>query len=197
KDGGLIVITVGENAGAGELKSDWRLTHEMIHLAFPSMADKHHWIEEGIATYVELVARAQAGRISAPEVWHEFVRDMPQGQPESEDRGLDNTPTWGRTYWGGAIFCLMADVQIREQTRNQKGLQDALRGILQSGGNINQDWSIDKALVIADRATGTSVLRSLYSEMRDKPVTVDLDALWRKLGVELRDGKIVFNDQAG
>ena len=40
--------------------------------------------------------------------------------------------TWGRTYWGGAMFCLMADVRIREQTHNRKGLQDALRGILNS-----------------------------------------------------------------
>jgi len=29
------------------------LTHEMIHLAFPSMADEHHWIEEGLSVYVE------------------------------------------------------------------------------------------------------------------------------------------------
>jgi len=196
KDGGLILVTVGENAGVGELKDDWVLVHEMIHLGFPSMEDKHHWLEEGISTYVEAIARAQAGKLSAEDVWKEFVRDMPQGQPEDGDRGLDNTPTWGRTYWGGAIFCLVADVRIREQTRNRKSLRDALRGILNGGGNINEDWSIDRALVVGDRATGTSVLRTLYAEMSDKPVTVDLNSVWQTLGVELRDGKIVFNDQA-
>lgn len=196
KDGGLIVITVGENTDVSELKGDWMLTHEMIHLAFPSMADKHHWIEEGISTYVEPVARVQAGRISAQRMWYEFVRDIPKGQPEAGDRGLDNTPTWGRTYWGGAMFCLVADVQIREQTDNRMGLQDALRGILNGGGNIGEDWEIEKTLAVGDKATGTTVLGSLYSEMRDKPVEVDLDALWRKLGVERREGKVTLNDQA-
>ncbi len=93
------------------------------------MDDDQHWIEEGISTYVEPVARARAGRMTLNDVWRTFVRDMPNGEPESGDQGLDNTHTWGRTYWGGALFCLMADVRIRERTRNRKGLEDALRGI--------------------------------------------------------------------
>jgi hypothetical protein len=196
KDGGLILITVGENTDVSELNGDWMLTHEMIHLAFPSMADKHHWIEEGISTYVEPVARVQAGRISAQRMWYEFVRDIPKGLPQAGDRGLDNTPTWGRTYWGGALFCLAADVEIRERTDNHLGLQDALRGILNGGGNIGEDWEIEKALAMGDKATGTRVLQELYGRRRNTPAPVDLDELWRKLGVELRDGIIMFNDNA-
>src|SRR5205085_2418134 len=122
-----------------DLDSDWRMTHEIIHLAFPNMADEHRWIEEGISTYVEPVARAQAGQLPPEAVWKEFARDMPQGQPDSGDQGLDNTHTWGRTYWGGALFCLAADVQIREKTSNRKGLRDALRAI-NSKVNVAEDW---------------------------------------------------------
>jgi hypothetical protein len=196
KGGGLINVTVGAGAGVDALKDDWVLTHEMIHLAFPSMAENHHWIEEGISTYVEPVARAQVGQLPAAEVWKQFIRDMPQGEPDSGDQGLDQTPTWGRTYWGGAMFCLVADVQIRQQTRNRKGLQDSLRAILEHGGVITEDWDIDRTLAIGDRATGTHVLQSLYQEMRDKPAPVDLEQLWRKLGVALENGEVVFNDQA-
>ena len=92
------------------------------------MARTHHWIEEGISVYVEPIARVQAGQLSAERMWSDVVRDMPQGEPEPDDRGLDHTHTWGRTYWGGAMFCLVADVRIRQQTGNRKGLQDALRG---------------------------------------------------------------------
>src|ERR1700758_2135715 len=46
-DGGLIKIRVGAQTTVEELDSDWMLTHEMVHLSFPSMADEHHWIEEG------------------------------------------------------------------------------------------------------------------------------------------------------
>ena len=36
-------------------------------LAFPDVADEHHWIEEDIATYVELIARAQIGDLAPQE----------------------------------------------------------------------------------------------------------------------------------
>jgi hypothetical protein len=173
------------------LNNDWMLTHEMIHLAFPSMAENHHWIEEGISVYVEPIARVQAGQLSGQKCGSDVVRDLPQGEPQPGDRALDHTHTWGRTYWGGAMFCLLADVRIREQTQNHKGLQDALRGILNAGGVITQDWEIERALAIGDKATGTTVLTDLYHEMRDKPAPVDLDALWKKLGIQRKpDGSI-------
>ncbi|HEY1529121.1 MAG TPA: hypothetical protein VGH51_23080 [Candidatus Angelobacter sp.] len=196
KDGGLIFISVGRDADIAATKDDWVLVHEMIHLAFPSMQDDQHWIEEGISTYVEPVARARAGGMPVTEVWRTFVRDMPKGEPEPGDHGLDNTHTWGRTYWGGAMFCLLADVRIRELTKNRKGLEDALRGINRGGGDITEDWDIKKALAMGDKATGTTVLRDLYKEMRDKPAAVDLDQIWTKLGIAMKDGAVAFNDKA-
>ncbi len=196
-NGGLIRISVGATTTTSDLDTDWMLTHEMIHLAFPSMAEEHHWIEEGISTYVEPVARVQAGQLSPTTMWHDVVRDMPKGEPQSGDQGLDRTPTWGRTYWGGAMFCLVADVRIHEQTHNRKGLQDALRGILNAGGNINDDWEIEQALAVGDKATGTHVLVDLYHEMRDKPAPVDLPALWQKLGIQRApDGAITLVNTA-
>jgi len=193
---GYTRVSVGEETTVAQLNDDWMLTHEMIHLAFPSMARRHHWIEEGISVYVEPIARVQAGQLSAERMWHDVVRDMPQGEPESGDRGLDYTHTWGRTYWGGAMFCLLADVRIRTQTHNQKGLQDALRGILNAGGNINEEWEIEKTLAVGDKATGSTVLMDLYREMGDKPSPVDLAALWKELGIVRTDGSVKFDNRA-
>lgn len=190
--GGLITISVGSGSTVAQLNNDWMLTHEMIHLAFPSMAEKHHWIEEGLSVYLEPVARVQAGQLSAEQMWKEVVRDMPQGEPEPGDGGLDRTHSWGRTYWGGAMFALVADVRIREQTHNHKGLQDALRGILNAGGTISQDWDIERAFAVGDKATGTTVLTDLYHEMRNTPAPVDLAALWQKLGIRKAGGLIEF-----
>jgi hypothetical protein len=182
-DGGLIKIRVGKQTQVGELASDWMLTHEMVHLSFPSMADEHHWIEEGIAVYVEPIARIQSKQMSAEQMWADLVRDMPKGLPRDGDRGLDHTHTWGRTYWGGALFCFAADVEIRKKTDNKKGLQDALRGILDAGGDITHDWELGEALKIGDRATGTTVLSDLYTSWKDKAVPVDLASMWNELGV--------------
>ena len=49
------------------------------------------------------------------------MKSMPFGLPKEGDKGLDYTHTWGRTYWGGAIFCLLADIEIRQQTNNKNG----------------------------------------------------------------------------
>ncbi len=182
-DGGLIKIRVGKQTQAAELANDWMLTHEMVHLSFPSMADEHHWIEEGIAVYVEPIARIQARQMSAEQMWSDLVRDMRKGLPQEGDEGLDHTHTWGRTYWGGALFCLVADVEIRKQTHNKKGLQDALRGILDAGGDITHDWELTEAFKTGDRATGTTVLSEQYAKWRDKPAQVDLASMWKELGI--------------
>src|ERR1700720_680365 len=194
--GGRILIRVGNETSPAEFASDWMLTHEMVHLAFPSVDEKHHWIEEGIATYVEPIARIQAGNLKAEQMWFDLVRDMPQGLPQAGDRGLDHTRTWGRTYWGGALFCLLADVEIRRQTNNAKGLEQALRGILDAGGDIRMEWNLDDALRIGDRTVGVDVLEALYAKMKDKPAPVDLASLWMQLGVQSDGAGVRFDDNA-
>ena len=196
RGGGLIRISVGSKTSAADFADDWMLTHEMIHLAFPSMADEHHWIEEGLSVYVEPIARIRAGHWTATQMWRELVRDMPKGEPQEGDEGLDHTHTWGRTYWGGALFAFVADVKIRKETRNKKGLEDALRGILDAGGDIREDWDIEKALKTGDQATGVDVLQKLYTEWKDKPVRVDLETMWKELGVEGKSGSVTLNDDA-
>lgn len=189
-DGGLIKIRVGAQTSAAELANDWMLTHEMVHLSFPSMSEEHHWLEEGIAVYVEPIARIQAKQMKAEQMWADLVRDMPKGLPQTGDKGLDHTHTWGRTYWGGALFCFVADVEMRKQTRNKKGLQDALRGILDAGGDITHDWELSEALRIGDRSTGTTVLSDLYAKWKDQAVEVNLPSLWKELGIA-PEGKTV------
>jgi hypothetical protein len=196
EDGGLIRIHVGAETIMAGLEKDWMLTHEMVHLGFPSVANNHHWIEEGIATYVEPIARVRAGHLDANEMWFELVRDLHQGLPEPGDKGLDNTHTWASTYWGGALFCFLADVEIHKRSNNRKGLDDALRGILNAGGDIRHDWELTKALKIGDDAVGDSVLMLLYEKMKDQPYEVDLSAMWKELGVERAGDTVRFIDSA-
>jgi predicted metalloprotease with PDZ domain len=154
------------------------------------------WLEEGLATYVEPLARARAGLLSDERVWRSFLRGMPNGLPRAGDRGLDHTPTWGRRYWGGAIFCLLADLEIRRRTDNRRSLDDAVRGIVAAGGNIAVRWPLARALAEGDRATGVPVLTELHAKMGAAPVPVDLEGLWKRLGVSLRGRSVAFDDTA-
>ncbi|HEY2513636.1 MAG TPA: hypothetical protein VGI39_22360, partial [Polyangiaceae bacterium] len=118
--GASILLAVNGKMTAADIPRDWVLTHEMTHLALATLRREYHWLEEGTATYVEPIARAMVGTIPVEEVWKGLVEGLPQGEPEAGDQGLDRTHTWGRTYWGGALFCTMADVEIRRRTGGRK-----------------------------------------------------------------------------
>jgi hypothetical protein len=189
-------LRIGQSTTSGELAADWITTHELVHTALASLPDDQHWLEEGLASYVEPIARVQADELDAVGIWADMVRGMPNGEPRLGDRGLNNTHTWGRTYWGGALFCLMADIQIRRQTGNRKGLQDALRAIVAAGGTIDKDWPLPRIFVIGDQATGTHVLEEMYTRWSDSPVSVDLSELWGQLGIVEEKNTIKFDSKA-
>jgi predicted metalloprotease with PDZ domain len=194
--GATIVAPLGRATTAADLAASWQLIHELLHVAFPNLESRHAWLEEGMATYVEPLIRARRGTITAEEAFAHFHRRMPYGLPLRDDHGLDNTHTWGRTYWGGALFCLLADLAIRERTENRRSLDDALGAVLAEGGNVSERWTIDEVIEAGDRATGVPVLRELYASMAPAPRDVDLDALWARLGVVGKGDGVVFDDRA-
>jgi len=189
-------VQLGREVSGAQLLNDWVLVHEMTHLALPDTGEEHAWLSEGIATYVEGVARVQAGNRTEVDVWAEELRSMPHGLPEDGDRGLDHTHSWGRTYWGGAMFCLLADVDIRRRTQLRFGLQDALRAVLRASGGLATDWPIERVLRTGDAAVGTKTLEELYAQMKDKPVAPDLMQLWRELGVVPEGDSVRLVDDA-
>ena len=194
--GGYIRLKVGRDVTDTQMLNDWVLVHEMTHLALPDVGEQHAWLSEGLAVYVEGVERVQAGNRAQEDVFAEELRSMPRGLPEPGDEGLDHTHSWGRTYWGGAMFCLLADVAIHQETGNRFGLQDAMRAVLKSSGGLSSHWSIERTFQTADLATGTQVLEQLYAQMKDQPVSPDLPDLWARMGVRGNGSSVNLVDDA-
>ncbi len=194
--GAAIRVFVGEKSDLNDLKKDWIAIHEMIHLALPNTHQRHLWLAEGLSVYVESISRVQAGQLTEAFVWNGFMKSMPFGLPKEGDKGLDYTHTWGRTYWGGAIFCLLADIEIRQQTNNKMGLQDALIGLIKKGGNNERIWSISEILEATDYATGKKAVYEQYMKMYNTPMNPDLEKIWKDLGVTKLNGKIVLDNNA-
>jgi hypothetical protein len=196
-EAGLVIqVRVGRTASAAALANDWVLVHEMVHLALPELGYSHNWLAEGLAVYVEGVARAQAGNREVRDVWAEDRHSMPMGLPRSGEGGMDQTRTWARTYWGGALFCLQADIALRQQTGNRAGLQAALRAILQGSDGYANERDIDSVLRMGDAASGTHVLEDLYARSKALPMATDLNELWRQLGVPEDPATQPFDDHA-
>jgi hypothetical protein len=196
RGGSMIRLNVGRNADATALKRDWVLVHEMTHLALPQLPRTGLWLQEGNATYVEPIARAQAGLMDVAEVWKWTIDDMPSAQPKPGDGGLNSTHDHQRIYWGGAAFWLVADVRIRERTHNRIGVQAALQAINRQSGGNTADWTMEQVMAAGDAATGGTELADLYMQMGTVGSPVDINALLARLGVGLQGGKIVFDDAA-
>jgi predicted metalloprotease with PDZ domain len=191
-----IEVRLGRFARVRDLNEDWIMTHEMFHLAFPTLNRRYLWMMEGLSDYLEPIARAQASQWRAEDAWREFVDGLPQGLPEPGEGGLDNSKRRERIYWGGNIYWLLADVQIRAQTNNRHGIDDVIHAILAEGGNGGAEWPIERVLAVGNKATGTTVLKELYEQLGTKPGHVDLAELWKKLGVRESGRRIIFDDQA-
>ncbi|HUC84574.1 MAG TPA: hypothetical protein VL970_05220 [Candidatus Acidoferrales bacterium] len=191
-----IDVRLGPGVGEKDFDGDWILTHEMFHLGFPTLDPRYLWMMEGLSDYLEPIARGRAGQLTQRQVWREFVEGLPQGLPQAGDDGLDGSQSRERIYWGGNIYWLLADVRIRAQTNNRRSVDDAIRAILAEGGNGGVVWPLNRVLKVGETATGTTVLKDLYEELGPQRGNVDLDALWKQLGIHYDFGRITFNDHA-
>jgi hypothetical protein len=68
--------------------------------------------------------------------------------------------------------------------------------VIAAGGNHEVDWSIDRILTTADKAVGVNAMTRLHDQMGTKPVSPDLDSLWRDLGLRMQGESLVFDDTA-
>lgn len=194
--GSTIRVFVGREADRSVFRDDWVMVHEMTHLALPRLPPDQVWALEGSATYIEPIARVLAGQLDPGKVWKDMARDMPQGLPRASDGGLDQTHSWGRTYWGGALFYFLADIEIRQRTDNQASLQDAMRAVNRAGGGNGVEWTMEQLIAVGDGATGVHALADLYALMGGTPASIDLDGVFASLGVPTGAGDMRFNDAA-
>jgi predicted metalloprotease with PDZ domain len=186
---------VGTRADKEEFRSSWVMCHEMTHLAFPSLPREQHWIEEGMATYIEPIARAMTGIVSEESMWEEIMRKAPDAFRNIRT-GLNGETDYRRIYWGGAVFFLLADIEIRRNTKNKYTLQDAMQAILRSEGTMNVDRDVYRVLRTGDKAVTGRVLENLYEKFGKTAYIPDLERLWRELGVERNGSTVRFRNDA-
>src|SRR5436190_922185 len=86
-----------------------------------------------VCQYLEPVVRARAGALEPEKVWGDLVEGLPKGELRSGEDGLDEAPRWGPTYWGGALFWLKLDLEIRRHTKGERSLREALRAVNAQG----------------------------------------------------------------
>ena len=180
--GPTVMVEVGVNVDRLRLFNDWVLVHEWIHTGMPFVRGRATWFMEGAATYIEPIIRARAGWKTENEVWDEWISSMPQGV-QAFSVGLEKA-SGRQNYWAGAIFMLLADIELRRTTDGRMGLEDCLKGALWSGLDGSLRTGLEEYAAACDRATGTKVMAGLIEKHFTKEQPIDLAKLWADLGVE-------------
>jgi len=194
--GASIVLFMGTQLDGAALARDWVIVHEFLHLGFPTLERRYWGLAEGLATYLEPLLRARAGSISEAELWRAYLEGLPKGLPGASDTGLDANGRWGRTYWGGALVFLLLDLELRTRGGPGLSLDSAMRAILERGGDTSVRWSLQQTLAVGDAALGGPWLSEAHARHANTAVHVDLEVLFRRLGVRLAAGEVVFDEQA-
>jgi hypothetical protein len=190
-------IYIGVDAAERAFAEDWVLVHEMVHTALPDLPRRALWVQEGSATWIEPIARAQAGDLAVSEVWKQAIDGMPKGMPPLGSGGMNGTHEWGRLYWGGALFWLEAEIGIYQQSGGRFLLCDALRAVNRASGGNSADWSPEQMMAVGDKATGTTALSKLYEKYSSRAFDGSLTSLFERLGVARSpSGSVRFDPDA-
>jgi predicted metalloprotease with PDZ domain len=92
---------------------------------------------------------------------------------------------------------MVADVRIREQTGGARSLDDVLRAALAELGDATHAARLEDFVRVGDAPTGTHVLADLVAHDAVAGEPIDLDGLWRELGVaEGPDGGVLLKEDA-
>lgn len=191
-----ILLLIGARASAQDLADDWVLLHELFHIGVPSFHKEGKWFDEGLATYYEPILRARAGLLDEELAWRDLRLGMPRGLSAITERGLTQAEDYAGIYWGGAIYCLLADVELRQRSQGRLGLEDGLRRVRARGGHASEVWSLEETLSIADGAFETPLLRELTQRYAVRPTPLELDALFASLGVSLEGDAVTLREDA-
>ncbi len=187
--GASVVLLFGSDTRAETAHDDWVVVHELFHLGTPSFVGEGHWLEEGLATYYEPILRERAHWLSEADLWRHFVDEMPRGLRKADSPpSIEERDDIDSTYWGGALFALLADVRTLQETRGRRSLDDGLRAVLAREGDATHEARVKDFVQTCDEASGTQATAQVYKDFAMHGGAVDLDGMWRSLGIEAQEG---------
>lgn len=194
--GPTVILMVGGAIDRRRLYNDWILVHELIHIGSPYLRRAGRWLNEGIAVYLQSIVHVRAGWLKPDLVWRGFMRQMPRGLDTIQGTGLRGARGIGGVYWGGSVFLLLADIDIRKRTNGRKTLGDCLRAVLWAGGDSSQVWTPARMMQTCDKAVGTDTMSRLAKRYVDRGSELDLGKLWKDLGLIRDENGFRYDDSA-
>ena len=129
--------------------------HEVFHAWPIKFKEQEYWFSEGFTEYYSHVASARLGFTAESD----FIKNLErvcewylaqQGELSIREGGKDKSAYDGLVYQGGSLIALALDVQIREQTQNQKSLDDVMKQMYREFGATGETYTMDDVVRIVN-----------------------------------------------
>lgn len=196
-----IAILAGERARAEDLREDWVVVHEMSHALLPRLHPDHAWFTEGFASWLQQVARVRSGRLDERTAWEDVVVGCRHGVREAGGTNLGELSeqlsrrhAYRAVYWGGALFALELDLELRRITRGKVGLPELLAQLC---AEVGAECDLAAVAAKVDAVAGQPLFKRLCERHLDGEPLALKDELFPALGVTVgRNGKVRLDDGA-
>lgn len=178
-----VALLVGQQASPESFAGDWVAVHELMHLAHPAFVPRVTWLSEGLATYLAELGKARSGRQTRERAWEELVEGFARGREQAGARTLQQVVSAGRLYqalyWGGALFALHLDTELRQRSHNQHCLEEVLERL----GGSGSPSTLEAFGAEVDAVAGQPLFGPLLERHLPRPAFAEQQALLRSLGV--------------
>ena len=189
-----VLLYVREGATLPELRGDWTAVHEFSHLFHPFLGREGRWMAEGLASYYQNVLRARAGLLAPADAWRKLDAGFGRGRRATTAVPLSSSSGHRgpmRVYWAGAAYWLQADLALRLRGGSLDAVLARYARCCLEGNAQLSPLAFARAL---DRIDGHDLFERLYREYAAATRFPDLSASYAALGLDTRDGRLVFDD---
>jgi len=193
-----VAVLVRSGATPRDLEEDWVAVHELSHMMHPFFRPRRPWLSEGIATYYQNVARIRSGRLTPREGWGNLLAGVRRGQGWDESlaelsEAMHRRRAYMPVYWGGAVFALELDLELRRTTGGARSLDDALARLADAGPTAR----LEDLSRVVDGLAGEPLFDRLLARHLEGPALEEADGILGALGVgEGPDGAVRLGDAA-
>ncbi len=203
RDGGeTIELFINENRPIEDYYGHWTATHEFSHLMTPYITSRHRWVSEGFAQYYQNLLLARAGHYSEQRAWQELYEGFQRGRGSAIGRTPNEVAngSWRggtmKIYWTGAVVALLGDVELRERSNGEQSLDTVMQQLMECCLPSDRMWSGPEFYEQLDEIAGMPVFMPLYQQYADSTDFPDAMATLARLGVEIENERVSFNDDA-
>lgn len=135
------------------------LGHEVFHVwngltALQAFSGHEHWFVEGVTDYYSDIASLHLGYLTEREFLNRMERACENYLSVSDEYAISDARDTRLSYDGGRMIAFALDIEIREQKKNRRSLDNVIQLMYKQFGNINVEYTQSDIIKAVNKVSG-------------------------------------------